>query len=287
MTIKRIFSDMDGTLLDSTGRVSVDNARAIKDADIPVTLVSARAPMEMQEAVEALELTGPQVAFNGGLIYELVNGAVHPLHVQPMPRRVVRVLLESIRQIFPQVSLTYYDMTHWYCDTIDAGVRLEHEITRQLPTVINDTERFLKGRTNTFKIMLVTTDEDVMQALQAFLAKLELSQVTIQRSGQYHLEITSKSAKKSKGIAYILAKEGLQKEETAAFGDGHNDLPMLTQVGYPIVMANAMADIKAHAYKVTKSNDQNGVAYGIHKYLKRLNHDQHSTDRKTQWLFGF
>lgn len=78
MTIKRIFSDMDGTLLNSEGRVSSLNSEAIRDAQIPLTLVSARAPMEMREAIEELQLTGPQVAFNGGLIYQLVEGKLSP-----------------------------------------------------------------------------------------------------------------------------------------------------------------------------------------------------------------
>ncbi len=44
MTIKRIFCDMDGTLLNSEGQVSKSNATLIREAAIPVTLVSARAP---------------------------------------------------------------------------------------------------------------------------------------------------------------------------------------------------------------------------------------------------
>ena len=71
--IQHIFSDMDGTLLNGVGRVSERNARRIRRSQIPLTLVSARAPMEMKEALKALNLTGPQVAFNGGLIYEYID----------------------------------------------------------------------------------------------------------------------------------------------------------------------------------------------------------------------
>ena len=46
---------------------------------------------------------------------------------------------------------------------------------------------------------------------------------------------------------------------------------MLEMVGYPIVMDNAFPDIKELAYKVTRSNDDHGVGYGIRKYLKKLN----------------
>lgn len=42
---------------------------------------------------------------------------------------------------------------------------------------------------------------------------------------------------------------------------------MLEMVGFPIVMDNAFKDVKAHAFKITKSNDEDGVSYGIHRYL--------------------
>ncbi|CAM2831203.1 Cof-type HAD-IIB family hydrolase [Levilactobacillus brevis] len=47
MTIKQIFLDMDGTLLNEQGTVSDDNRRTVADSVCSVTLVSARAPMEM------------------------------------------------------------------------------------------------------------------------------------------------------------------------------------------------------------------------------------------------
>lgn len=271
MTIKRIFSDMDGTLLNSQGRLSSETIHSIRQAKIPVTLVSARAPMEMMDAIEALELTGPQVAFNGGLIYQVAGRDIHPLHVDILHRQSAQAILAAVRQHFPQVSISYYDMTHWYCDTIDEGIRYEYQLTGQTPTLVREQADFLAAKDNTFKIMMITFDNDQMVALEKYLQSLDLGDISIQRSGQYYLEITSKTAKKSKGIHYILKKEGLEKSQTAAFGDGHNDIPMLEMVGYPIVMGNAYSDIKELAYKVTRSNDEDGVGYGIKKYLSKLN----------------
>ena len=115
MTIKRIFCDMDGTLLNSNGKVSESNATLIRGAGIPVTLVSARAPMEMRDAVDALQLKGVQVAFNGGLIYRIGdNNEVLPIHTQIIKKNTVQLLLKGIRQHFPKVSLSYYDFKNWY-----------------------------------------------------------------------------------------------------------------------------------------------------------------------------
>ena len=269
MTIKRIFCDMDGTLLNSEGQVSPSNATLIREAGIPVTLVSARAPMEMKDAINALQLKGVQVGFNGGLIYRLGDhDKVIPIHVQTIKNDTVKQLLKGIRQHFPQVSLSYYDLNNWYCDKMDEGIQFEQRLTRQMPTIISNEEQFLEGQSNIFKIMMITFNEENMRELEKYLQCLDLPEITIQRSGKAYLEITHQLAKKSKGIAYILRKEQLAKEETAAFGDGHNDLPMLEMVGYPIVMANAFDDIKSIAYQITKSNDEDGVGYGIQKFLK-------------------
>ena len=62
MKIKHVFTDMDGTLLASNGRVTTTNASLISKSNLPLTLVSARAPLEMREAVTVLNLTGPQIA---------------------------------------------------------------------------------------------------------------------------------------------------------------------------------------------------------------------------------
>ena len=119
-----------------------------------------------------------------------------------------------------------------------------------------------------FKIMLITFDEKVMADLKKFLVALEISGITIQQSGASYLELTSAQAKKSHGIAWVMAKEQLDVADTAAFGDGHNDLPMLHLVGTPIAMANATGEVKAVAKFVTKSNNEDGVGCGIENFLR-------------------
>ncbi|MGO3548553.1 MAG: HAD hydrolase family protein, partial [Paucilactobacillus nenjiangensis] len=63
--VKHIFSDMDGTLLNEAGALNERNVELIKQSQIPFTLVSARAHMEMEFAMTVLNLQGPQIDFNG------------------------------------------------------------------------------------------------------------------------------------------------------------------------------------------------------------------------------
>ena len=69
-------------------------------------------------------------------------------------------------------------------------------------------------------------------------------------------------------IYYVLEK--LEKNELAAFGDGQNDIPMFESVGHIVVMENATDDVKKYADFITKSNNDDGVAYAIDKYIKNI-----------------
>ncbi|MBZ2066504.1 Cof-type HAD-IIB family hydrolase [Streptococcus sanguinis] len=266
MTIKRIFCDMDGTLLNSQGRLTDSNAKLISQANLPFTLVSARAPMEMKEAINKLELTGPQIGFNGGLIYTYKQNQIKILHQQALERNDSTYLVNFINQHFPHLSQSYYDLENWYTYKMDNGIDYEQQLTRLEATIIGE-EKYLKVQTSIFKIMLITFDGNEMRALKAKLEELDLPNVSIQQAGDFYLEITHKKAKKSVGIDYIIKEEKLHKKELVAFGDGHNDLPMFERVGLSIAMENASQAIKDKVSLITKTNDEDGVGYGIHHFL--------------------
>lgn len=265
--IKHIFTDLDGTLLASDGTLSSGNVAKILASQLPVTLVSARAPMEMAFVLKALKLTDWQVAFNGGLVYAPTPQGLQILEEKYLTGDLAGRLITLIQIYFPQVSLSFYDLEHWYTASVDAGILYEAKITGQTPTIIQPTEFFQTGPHKIFKIMLITFDSEELQRLQYFLTALELKGITIQQSGTAYLEITHEAAQKSAGLAVIMAKEKLGLEETAAFGDGHNDLPMLKMVGWPIAMANAQKEVQKVAKFVTTSNNEDGVGAGIWRYL--------------------
>lgn len=266
MTITRILSDMDGTLLNSNGRLTDCNAQLIAQAGIPLTLVSARAPMEMKEAIDKLGLTGTQIGFNGGLFYRYTQHGIQVLHQQALEKTDATYLVRFINQHFPHLSQSYYDLESWYTYKMDAGIDYEQQLTRQEPTIIGE-DRYINVKTNIFKIMLITFDSQEMKQLKTSLDKLNMPDVSIQQSGNFYLEITHKNSKKSTGIDYVIKEENLRRKNLAAFGDGHNDLPMFERVGLAIAMNNASQDFKDIADQVTKSNDEDGVGQGIHTFL--------------------
>lgn len=257
---------MDGTLLDSRGQLSTTNARLIKEATLPLTLISARAPMEMKEVIDQLGLQGPQIAFNGGLVYQYDSSGLTVFYQQTLEDTEATRLIGFINQHYPHLSQSYYDLNHWYTYKMDAGIDYESQLTGQKPTLIGE-EQFVKPASQIFKIMLVTFDAREMRTVKAELEGLNILNIVIQQSGDYYLEITHRFARKSVGIDYVIRKEGLSASELVAFGDGENDLPMFEKVGLAVAMANASDHVKEKAQMLTESNDEDGVGKALHRLL--------------------
>jgi Cof subfamily protein (haloacid dehalogenase superfamily) len=266
--VKHIFSDMDGTLLNEAGALNERNVELIKQSQIPFTLVSARAPMEMEFAMTVLNLQGPQIAFNGGLIFTGQENNKKIIDQHYLDYDATEILLTQIKQQFPNVSQSFYDLDDWYTEKIDDGIKLESGMTNMVPQIVSIRDYLSDPTHHTFKIMLISFDSEEMKRLKQFVQELGISGISAQQAGANYFEITDGQAKKSHGINYVMEQEHLTKSETAAFGDGHNDLPMLEMVGNPIVMDNAAPEIKTIAKYITKSNIEDGVGYGITHYLQ-------------------
>ncbi|MGX5377800.1 HAD family hydrolase [Ligilactobacillus sp. LYQ135] len=233
---------------------------------MPFTLVSARALFEMEEAINKLALTQPQIGFNGGLIFQKDNDHYKIIKEKTIDSAIALKIIQLIENEFPQITLCVYDEKYWYAAKIDRGTQLETQLTGFEPNITNLEELCTPSR-KIFKLMMLIFEEKLLQQVTDTLQQHFGKNVMIQRSGEYWLEITSNQAKKSSGIQYIMDLEKLSKNETAAFGDGRNDIPMFQSVGLPIAMTNASTEIKQYAQKITDSNDLNGVGTGVHKYL--------------------
>jgi hydroxymethylpyrimidine pyrophosphatase-like HAD family hydrolase len=90
----------------------------------------------------------------------------------------------------------------------------------------------------------------------------------IDREGHLY-EIVPKGYSKASGIAFMLNKLGIPYENTYAFGDGENDLPMLTYAKHSIAMGNAPQSIKDIVTHVTEDVDQAGIELAL-KHFKLI-----------------
>ena len=121
-------------------------------------------------------------------------------------------------------------------------------------------------------------DLDKVQMLFADMEEREEAWKELEREGvfelvgslQYNIEINAVGVNKGTGLVNLGKMLGIRREEIMACGDGDNDIAMLKEVGFGVAMANAEEKVKAVADYITESNNDEGAAKAIEKFvLKR------------------
>lgn len=91
--------------------------------------------------------------------------------------------------------------------------------------------------------------------------------ITVTSSHPSNVEISARGVSKRTGVERLCQELGISLADVMAIGDSHNDIELLRAVGLGVAMGNGSSEVKAVADKTTKSNQRNGVAWAIRKYL--------------------
>lgn len=115
------------------------------------------------------------------------------------------------------------------------------------------------------KIQALFTSVEDRDAARAEIQ--DISGIEITGALPMNLEINAAGVNKGKAMIELGKVLGIPKEEIMAFGDGDNDLKMLKEVGVGVAMENAIPSVKEAADYITLTNDEEGVARFIEKYV--------------------
>lgn len=108
---------------------------------------------------------------------------------------------------------------------------------------------------------------DMKEREQAWQELKQFDSLELVGSLKYNIEINAAGVNKGKGLLELGGILGISREEIMAFGDGDNDIAMLREVGFGVAMENADEEVKAVADYVTGSNDEDGVAKAIARFV--------------------
>ena len=89
----------------------------------------------------------------------------------------------------------------------------------------------------------------------------------IYKSAPYFLELMPFGISKGSMLPLLLEKLGVKREELVAFGDNYNDMTMIGYAGFGVAMANGEPEIKKIANYVCESNDEDGIATTLNKFI--------------------
>ena len=205
---------------------------------------------------------------NGASIVDLTQE--EPLFEELIDAKLMPAIIQKIRDLPVIIELFYHGAC--YCDrsTLPTAEKLLEQtpVLRkgQAPEIYEDGifDRLIFDPFPVEKVHLIFSDLDLRKEIMEFYQNEGILDVTSAFLG--NLELTSKTAQKGGALRKLAAHLGAAPEETMAIGDSFNDLDMLRAAGTAVAMGNAEPIVKETADFITKSNDEDGVAYAIEKF---------------------
>lgn len=266
MAIKLVAIDLDDTLLDPELQISrhcLEIIRQVQDKGVLVTLATGRMYRSALPYARLLQVDVPLITYQGALVKNSRSGEI--LYNKPVPfAEAVKVM-----DFFHQAGIHY----HCYFDDQLCMERLTKdgkdysELAGVEPVLFEDLREMAKKR-ETLKILSVVHDKRLIEDLQDGLtARYSPSQLNITRSKPYYLEVMHPQATKGDALRVVADHYGIAREEVMALGDSYNDLAMIEWAGLGVAMGNARDEVKQAAAYVTHSNEEEGVAEALYKFV--------------------
>ncbi|MGL4688270.1 MAG: Cof-type HAD-IIB family hydrolase [Fusobacteriaceae bacterium] len=263
---KVIVSDMDDTLLNSLGKISDENREIIIQAQkkgVKIILASGRPTFAMREAGKELQMDkygGYLIAFNGGIITscekneELFNLALSKDEIHELydfsKRNKVHIVTYSSDEIISETNSEYIDIEI-------ALTGMKHK----------KVDCFKSSIQSSGVKCIMLEEPEYLKSVEKKLKEEMGDRYSIAISKPFFLEVTKKNVDKGATLLRLAEKLQIKPEEIICIGDSFNDVSMLKVAGLSVAVSNSKKEIKEIVDFITTSNDENGVAEVIKKYI--------------------
>lgn len=260
---KLIALDMDGTLLNSKGQVlesTINSLRKCRDQGIVVTISTGRPIQGVEDYIELLELEAPIITYNGAMIVDAISKEV--TFAQNLNRDDAKHIMTMGLEI--DATMTVWSDNKLYSNKNNEAVEQYRQITGVTLNELTSVDALLKQGVT--KILWIQS-KDKMPEYFEFLEGKVSDQVNYCTSRPTFLEFFHKKVSKATSLNEVAKGYGILQSEVLAFGDGQNDLEMITYAGLGIVMENGVDDLKKEANYITASNDDHGIQRALEKFV--------------------
>lgn len=263
---RAIALDLDGTLTNHDKEVTPITRQALMKAQkdgAHIILASGRPTYGIAPIADHLEINkydGYVLSYNGGKIVKWQTK--EEIYSNHLPNDVIPILYNYAKE--KDHALLGYSGKEIITEMPDDKyVKEESRINKMQIRKINNLMESLEP--NPTKL-LMTGDPSLMIKAEEELSELVGNRMDVFRSAPFFIELVPRGIDKAQSLNRLLGLIGLTPNDMIAFGDGYNDLSMLKLAGIGVAMANAVPEVRAEADFITKSNEEDGVAFAIQKF---------------------
>ena len=276
--IQLVAIDLDGTLLRDDKSLSQENVDAIKEAieqGVQVVICTGRTLPSIQYLSKQL----PQghgdeylILQNGAVIHQLPDlNIVHETILTEGDRQAIYDIFKEYRS--EEVQMVAFDPDKLYLVDDETANPTVVQDAKTLSTDITlaKFEEVLNLET-LYKIVVFGGVEFIDDYLEKIPNDL-YEQVHIVRSLPVAIEFIPKLANKANGLNALIQQLDIKAENIMTIGDELNDYEMVKMAGLGVAMENGHPEVKRVADELTLTNNENGVAHAIRKFVTQPPHN--------------
>ncbi len=267
-----VATDLDGTLLDSTGSITPRTRAALEacwELGVPVVGVTGRGPRLLDSVRAALAGRGIAVLAQGGYVVDLDRDEV--LRTIGLPRSHAQSVIDVIESVAGDLVVAVEDAAEQAEARQAPSLRVQHGFDWPYPEpahLLPKHQVLPPGAVLKVFLRSSRLDQDELLALARELVDPAHAEVT--HAGLGFIEVLPPGITKASGLAVALDRYGVGFGDVLAFGDMPNDVPMLTAVhragGRAVGVANAHPAVRGLVPHLTSGHDAEGVA----RYLEAV-----------------
>ncbi|MGL6098891.1 MAG: Cof-type HAD-IIB family hydrolase [Fusobacteriaceae bacterium] len=255
---KAVICDLDGTLLNSSHTISETTKDVIKkivDKGIKFYIATGRHHMDATVFKKMLGLNSFLISSNGAQVHDENNEEIFSVIIpKDVTAEIINLTVDS------DIHKNIFSGDEWLVEKPLSEAHEFHKESGFIHTVVPSFQA-VKNRDIT-KFFFISEDVEKLSVFSREIHEKFQDKVAITLSLESCLEVMNRGVSKGEAIKKMLHLEGLSPEEAVAFGDGMNDLEMLSTVGRGFIMGNHNPSLKKALphNEVIETNDNDGVA---------------------------
>lgn len=262
--IKVIVTDLDGTLLNPQHTISNYTKSVFKELhnkNYLIIVATGRHHLDAMAIIDTLEVPVYLVSSNGARIHSPQKEELFAFNLKS---EVVKLALSV--DIDPEITVVLFKENVWQTNRLSEKLNSFQADFKYLPELVDYSTLEDFGA---IKIFFAHDNQEKLIALKDSILTKSSNELHHAFSLPTCLEFMDKSIDKSVGIQKVLAIEGFALEESISFGDGFNDVQMLSSTGKALIMGNAPQTLKEALpnLEVITTNAEDGVAKYLSIYL--------------------
>lgn len=272
MNYKMIYSDLDGTLLNSQKKISnvnIDIITRLEEQGIIFGIATGRIYPAAKIYAKDLNLNSPVICCNGALVVDPRND--HVIISNKIDNDKVKEIISIIKKY--DVYFHFYTIDTIYAEKNEYIIEYFEKLSRdksedeKVKTIVNDSiSDLITDDMEIFKVGVFVDDSE--QSINMMDELLLIEGISGYKSLGYMFDLVLNGIDKGRALEQLGELLNVKREEIMAFGDNENDINMIKYAGMGIAMENSKDDVKSVSDYIALTNDEDGIFHAIEHFVK-------------------